>query len=206
MNQGKSRGIHTPAAGGEAGTPLGAGAPQTERITLWGVVQGVGFRPFVAKLAQRLGLSGEVQNTGGLARITLTDTAPRIDAFLRLLYEELPPPAEIVRCERLVLPALLHFEGFSISESAEGDDETNMLPADLPVCESCLAELRDPANPRWMHPFISCMSCGPRYTIVDRVPYDRDNTSMASFSMCGLCAGQYEDRRNRRYHAQTISC
>jgi hydrogenase maturation protein HypF len=205
MNQGKAP-DNNPVTGGETGTPRDAGAPQTERITLWGVVQGVGFRPFVAKLAHRLGMSGEVQNTGGLARISLTDTAPRIDAFLRLLYDELPPPAEIVRQERFVLPALLRFEGFSISESAAGDDETSMLPADLPVCESCLAEMRDPANPRWMHPFISCMSCGPRYTIVDRVPYDRDNTSMESFPMCALCASQYGDRENRRYHAQTISC
>jgi hydrogenase maturation protein HypF len=179
---------------------------RTESITLWGVVQGVGFRPFVAKLAHRLGMSGEVQNTGGLARITLTDTEARIAAFLRRLREELPPPAEIVRCERRVLPAFQSFEGFSISESAEGGDEANMLPADLPVCARCLAELRDPKNPRWMHPFISCMSCGPRYTIIDRVPYDRRNTSMEDFSMCALCEGQYGDRDDRRYHAQTISC
>jgi hydrogenase maturation protein HypF len=181
-------------------------APRTERITLWGVVQGVGFRPFVAKSAQRLGLSGEVRNAGGLAQIVLTDTEARIGDFLRLLQEELPPPAEIVRCERRVLPTRLKFTGFSITESAAGDDETSMLPADLPVCEHCLAELRDPANPRFLHPFISCMSCGPRYTIIDRVPYDRQNTSMAEFRMCALCAGQYGDPGDRRYHAQTISC
>jgi hydrogenase maturation protein HypF len=183
-----------------------ANAPRTERITLWGVVQGVGFRPIAAKLAQRLGMSGEVRNTGGLAQIVLTDTEARIAAFLRCLHAELPPPAEIVRCERRVLPALQRFEGFSISESAEGGDEASMLPADLPVCAHCLAELRDPANPRWMHPFISCMSCGPRYTIIDRVPYDRNNTSMADFHMCALCERQYGDRNDRRYHAQTISC
>ncbi|MDR2771020.1 MAG: Sua5/YciO/YrdC/YwlC family protein, partial [Clostridiales Family XIII bacterium] len=187
-------------------SPSAADALQTERITLWGVVQGVGFRPFVAKLAHRLGMSGEVQNTGGLAEIVLTDTEARIAAFLRRLQEELPPPAEIVRCERRVLPLRRDFEGFLISESAAGGDEASMLPVDLPVCERCLAELRDPANPRRLHPFISCMSCGPRYTIIDRVPYDRDNTSMADFRMCELCEKQYGDRNDRRYHAQTISC
>ncbi|MDR2296587.1 MAG: carbamoyltransferase HypF [Clostridiales Family XIII bacterium] len=196
MNRGKSSDNHNPSAE----------APRTEIVTLWGIVQGVGFRPFAAKLAQRLGMSGEVRNTGGLAQITLTDTEARIATFLRCLRAELPPPAEILRCERRVLPALQSFEGFSISESAEGGDEASMLPADLPVCAHCLAELRDPANPRWMHPFISCMSCGPRYTIIDRVPYDRHNTSMADFRMCPLCEGQYGDRSDRRYHAQTISC
>ncbi|MDR1247385.1 MAG: carbamoyltransferase HypF [Clostridiales Family XIII bacterium] len=179
---------------------------RTENITLWGIVQGVGFRPFVAKLAQRLGMSGEVQNAGGLARITLTDTEARIGDFLRLLQAELPPPAEIIRCERGILPELRDFDGFSISNSSTGDNETNMLPADLPVCDDCLAELRDPANHRWLHPFISCMSCGPRYTIIDRVPYDRDNTSMGDFRMCCLCKRQYGDCGDRRYHAQTISC
>ncbi|MDR2133399.1 MAG: acylphosphatase, partial [Clostridiales Family XIII bacterium] len=102
------------------GTSFREGAPRTERVTLWGVVQGVGFRPYVAKLAHRLGLRGEVRNEGGLVRITLTDTEARIDDVLRRLQGELPPPAEIVRCERLTLPALREFADFSISESAEG--------------------------------------------------------------------------------------
>jgi hydrogenase maturation protein HypF len=203
MNQGYN---HNSKTGGEAGARTFAKTLRTESVTLWGVVQGVGFRPFVAKLAHRLRMSGEVKNTGGLARITLTDTEARIGEFLRLLRAELPAPAEIVRCEREVLSELRDFDGFSISNSSAGGDETSMLPADLPVCDDCLAELRDPANPRWLHPFISCMSCGPRYTIIDRVPYDRDNTSMSDFRMCELCKRQYGDRSDRRYHAQTISC
>jgi hydrogenase maturation protein HypF len=205
MGRGKSSGDNS--IEGESGTVAsGAETSRTESVTLWGVVQGVGFRPFAAKLAHRFGMSGEVCNSGGLAHLTITDTDERIGEFLRILRAELPPPAEIVRCERMVLPERRDFDGFFISESFAGGDETTMLPEDLPVCDSCLAELRDPANPRWLHPFISCMSCGPRYTIIDCVPYDRDNTSMKNFRMCELCKRQYGDRGDRRYHAQTISC
>ncbi|MDD4565447.1 MAG: carbamoyltransferase HypF [Eubacteriales bacterium] len=178
---------------------------KTVKIKVWGIVQGVGFRPFVAKLADRYEMKGEVLNIGGLVETLLTDTHNRIQIFLEALRREKPLPAEIVhiRSEEV---EYRDFSGFTILNSDEGDDEAAMIPADLSICSDCLAELRDEKNPRYMHPFISCMVCGPRYTITDRIPYDRENTSMDEFPMCDFCHGEYIDRHNRRYHAQTISC
>ncbi len=177
----------------------------TERIRLWGIVQGVGFRPFVAKIADRLGMRGEVLNIGGLVDITVTDTPERIDAFIETLIKEKPGPSEIVHIKRHKLPRE-DFSAFTIIRSDEGDDEAAMIPADLAICPDCLRELYDKSNPRHLHPFISCQLCGPRYTIIDRIPYDRDNTSMIDFPMCDFCEGEYTDLHDRRHHAQTISC
>lgn len=178
---------------------------KTVKIKLWGIVQGVGFRPFVAKLADRNGMKGEVLNIGGLVDIVLTDTPNRIEAFIKALKEEKPVPAEIVHVKIEELE-LREFSSFTILDSDEGDDEAAMIPGDLSICPDCLAEMQDPQNPRYMHPFISCMVCGPRYTIIDRVPYDRENTAMFAFTMCEFCHGEYTNREDRRYHAQTISC
>lgn len=178
---------------------------KTVKIKIWGIVQGVGFRPFVAKLADRLGMKGEVLNIGGLVDVVLTDTPERIEAFITALKKEKPVPAEIVHIKIEELE-LRDFDNFIILDSDEGDDEAAMIPADLSICPDCLAELQDPENPRYMHPFISCMVCGPRYTIIDKIPYDRDNTAMIDFPMCDFCHGEYTDRQDRRYHAQTISC
>jgi len=178
---------------------------KTVKLKIWGIVQGVGFRPFAAKLADRLGMKGEVLNIGGLVDIALTDTPERIEAFVEALKREKPQPAEIVHI-KVEETEFREFGGFTILDSAEGDDEAAMIPADLSICPECLSELQDPENPRYMHPFISCMACGPRYTIIDRIPYDRDNTTMIDFPMCEFCHGEYTDREDRRYHAQTVSC
>lgn len=178
---------------------------RTERIKLWGIVQGVGFRPFVAKIADRLKMKGEVLNIGGLVEIVVTDTPDRIEGFLEAIEREKPAPSEIVHMKRTEEP-LRQFSGFTILDSGYGDDEAAMIPADLAICPKCLEEFRDPENPRYKHPFISCMICGPRYTIIDRIPYDRDNTTMIDFPMCDFCEKEYTDLRDRRYHAQTISC
>lgn len=177
----------------------------TEKIRLWGIVQGVGFRPFVAKIADRLSMKGEVLNIGGLVDITVTDTEARIGDFIDTLIREKPGPSEIVHIRRQKLP-LTEFDSFTIIKSDEGDDEAAMIPADLAICPDCLKELYDKDNPRYLHPFISCQLCGPRYTIIDRIPYDRDNTSMIDFPMCDFCEGEYTDLHDRRHHAQTISC
>ena len=177
----------------------------TEKITIWGIVQGVGFRPFIAKLADELGMKGEVRNAGGLVDIWVTDTPERIDAFVDAIGKGKPEPAEIVHIRRETM-ANKDFREFSIVKSGELDDEAPMIPADLALCPDCLKDLNDPDNPRYRHPFISCMACGPRYTIIDRLPYDRENTAMIDFPMCDFCNGEYTDRRDRRYHAQTISC
>lgn len=168
-------------------------------------MQGVGFRPFVAKLADRLGMKGEVLNIGGLVDVVLTDRQDRIEAFLSALKREKPVPAEIVHI-KIEEVAPRKFDSFVILDSDAGDDEAAMIPADLSICPDCLRELQDQENPRYMHPFISCMVCGPRYTIIDKIPYDRENTAMVEFPMCDFCHGEYTDRQDRRYHAQTISC
>jgi len=180
-------------------------AEQSERIKLWGIVQGVGFRPYVAKTADRFNMKGHVLNTGGLVEIILTDTPERISSFMDFLIENKPAPAEIVHVKREII-SHRHFDSFTIVQSGEGDDEIAMLPADLAICPDCLRELYTEGNPRFQHPFISCMLCGPRYTIIDRIPYDRNNTSMTDFPMCSSCSNEYANLTDRRYHAQTISC
>ena len=177
----------------------------TERIRLWGIVQGVGFRPYVAKVAAALGMKGTVSNIGGLVEIYVTDTEQRITAFLNTLIEQKPGPAEIVHVRRDPAP-LSVFEKFTILQSGEGEREVAMIPADIAVCPDCLREMYTASDRRHRHPFISCMVCGPRYTIVDRFPYDRDNTSMIDFPMCPQCETEYTMLKDRRYHAQTISC
>ena len=125
--------------------------------------------------------------------------------FIDAIRREKPTPSEIVHIKVDDMPDQ-SFYGFSIIDSAEGGDDAAMIPADLAICPDCLADLYDTSNPRYRHPFISCMACGPRYTIIDRIPYDRCNTAMDDFPMCDFCKGEYTDRRDRRYHAQTISC
>ena len=178
---------------------------QSERIKLWGIVQGVGFRPYVAKLAESFQMKGTVLNIGGLVEITVTDSAERISAFLHALIENKPGPSEIVHVKREVVE-YCEFDDFTIIASDEGGDEAAMIPADLAICPHCLEELYDRENLRYQHPFISCMVCGPRYTIIDHIPYDRDNTAMIDFPMCDFCEEEYTDLHDRRYHAQTISC
>ena len=180
-------------------------AEQSERIKLWGIVQGVGFRPYVAKTAAQLGMKGQVLNIGGLVDITVTDTPLRITEFIDTLIKNKPVPAEIVHIKRESV-SYREFDSFTIIKSGAGDDEAAMLPADLAICPDCLQELYESENPRYLHPFISCMVCGPRYTIIDRIPYDRENTSMVDFPMCSFCESQYTALNDRRYHAQTISC
>ena len=177
----------------------------TEKIKLWGIVQGVGFRPYVAKMADAMGMKGEVLNIGGLVEITVTDEPARIDEFVEALVAGKPGPSEIVHIKRQPME-LREFDGFTIIRSDEGDDEAAMIPADLAICPHCLEELYDKQNPRYRHPFISCQLCGPRYTIIDKIPYDRHNTTMVDFPMCDFCEGEYTDLKDRRHHAQTISC
>ncbi|MDO4542708.1 MAG: carbamoyltransferase HypF, partial [Bacillota bacterium] len=178
---------------------------KTVLIRIWGIVQGVGFRPFIAKLADKCCIKGNVRNIGGLVDITLTATPENINTFVERIKKEKPEPAEIVHIKVEDIP-YQEFSDFLIINSGEGDDEASMIPADLAICPDCLEDLFDQGNPRYRHPFISCMACGPRYTIIDKIPYDRENTAMVDFPMCDFCDGEYTDRQDRRYHAQTISC
>ena len=177
----------------------------TEKIKLWGIVQGVGFRPFVVKLALKMKMKGQVLNLGGLVEIILTDEKKAIDNFIEEIIKQKPKPAEIVHIKREIIDTI-EFSDFSIIQSGEGDDEAAMIPADLGICEDCKNEMMDDKNPRFEHPLISCMVCGPRYTIIDKIPYDRENTRMRDFNMCEMCLREYTHKEDRRYHAQTVSC
>ncbi len=176
----------------------------TKKITVWGAVQGVGFRPFVFLLAKKHNIVGSVKNHGGLVEIIVQGTQGNVDAFLKALKA-----ADCANCELTRLEAedtaFSGFDDFKIIES-DANDQTAIVPPDLAVCPDCQRELYDSADRRFGNPFISCMSCGPRYSIIKSLPYDRENTSMDDFSMCGACKAEYTLPQNRRFYAQTISC
>ncbi len=187
------------------GTPQGGGVIR-RRLLLRGFVQGVGFRPHVHNLACSLGLSGFVRNTGQGLEIEVQGPAAAVAGFSRALRDEGPEPATVLACEEEdIAPA--EERGFVILASRQdGAAAMVMVPPDLAVCPACLAEMRDPGNRRYRHPFINCTACGPRYTILASLPYDRAATSMAAFTMCSACRREYEDPADRRFHAQPNCC
>jgi len=177
-----------------------------ERITVEGEVQGVGFRPFVYRLARELGVGGFVRNEGaGLlieAECGAGDGA--LERFVRRLGEAPPPGARIESIARAPLPARGESR-LRIAASAGAPALPRVVP-DRVACAECLAEVRDPASRFFDYPFTNCTACGPRYSIVDRVPYDRAATAMAGFAMCAACRHEYEDPGSRRFHAQPVAC
>ncbi|MCK4910540.1 MAG: carbamoyltransferase HypF, partial [Thermodesulfovibrionales bacterium] len=171
-------------------------------IRVLGTVQGVGFRPFVYSLATAMGLRGYVSNTSEGVRIEVEGEG--VSEFLERLEAEAPPLARISEViSEPVTPQ--DYEIFQINESADGDSFTLVSP-DVATCEDCLRELADPEDRRHGYPFINCTNCGPRYSITERVPYDRPNTTMRAFTMCPECQGEYEDPSNRRMHAVPNAC
>ena len=152
------------------------------KIKVCGIVQGVGFRPLVYRAARELGLKGWVRNVGGDVEIVAQASKTALDRFLSDLKENKDQRYEIINMETEDLP-VSDLENFVIIPSGEAK-EISMIPADLPVCPQCLKELADPSDRRYGNPFISCMACGPRYTIIEEMPYDRDNTVMKDFPMC----------------------
>lgn len=176
----------------------------TCHITVLGVVQGVGYRPFVARLAERLGVRGTVKNSGGVVEIDAEAEAECIRRFVHELAHSAPRGAQVSRvlAEETESRA---FDGFAIIESERQSDETPLFPPDLPICDDCLRELYAPGDRRHGYPFISCVACGPRYSILERLPYDRCNITMDAFPMCPACEAEYTTETRRR-HAQTISC
>jgi hydrogenase maturation protein HypF len=174
-------------------------------VAIFGVVQGVGFRPFVYRLARRLGLAGWVRNSGAGVDIHIeANDAAAIEAFLRGLIEELPPLARIERQSLRAAP-FRSFKEFTVRKSGKGGRFVFISP-DIATCSACLRDIEDPADRRFGYPFTNCTDCGPRYTIVRALPYDRPNTTMAGFPMCPDCAGEYRDPGDRRYHAQPVAC
>ena len=175
------------------------------RLDITGVVQGVGFRPAVARIAAEFGLSGWVYNDAGSVHCEFEGTEDLIDAAVAALRDRPPPMARIDSLSVLALDPC-GADGFQIVESRAADGSRTLVPPDIAACADCLREMRDPADRRYRHPFITCTNCGPRYTVITDLPYDRPATTMAEFPMCGACAVEYQDPADRRYHAQTIAC
>ena len=178
------------------------------RITVLGIVQGVGFRPFIYRIAVKNGLSGYVRNRGdSCVEIVVEGDENNIRSFLRDIVEKKPPLARIYEIITTPINEGGGYSGFRIVESTEKADLVgSVIPPDVATCDECLAEMRDPFNPRYNYFFITCVNCGPRFTIIERTPYDRENTTMREFPMCDFCRSEYIDQANRRFHAQTIAC
>jgi len=179
---------------------------QRRRITIQGTVQGVGFRPFVYRLALEEGLTGLVRNEGRGVLIEVQGPREALDRFGDRLPAELPAPGRIVSTETEDAQAVGGKGAFVIAASRASDDLSVSLAPDGWTCPDCLAEMADPAERRHRYPFTNCTRCGPRYTITRALPYDRPNTTMAVFTMCGDCRREYEDPVDRRHHAQPIAC
>ncbi|MHA7959223.1 carbamoyltransferase HypF [Streptomyces sp. L500] len=186
-------------------TTAAGASPVRCRLVVRGTVQGVGFRPFVHGLARELGLSGYVVNDPE-GVVTEVEGAPEpVRAFCERLTAAPPPLAVVVSVSRRALPARGGGAGFAILPSGTGPGRTR-VPPDAALCADCLAELTDPADRRHRHPFITCTHCGPRFTLVTGLPYDRPRTTMAAFPLCERCAGEYADPADRRFHAQPVCC
>ncbi|MGB1092231.1 MAG: acylphosphatase, partial [Oceanobacter sp.] len=198
-----------------------AATKQAERIIqVSGRVQGVGFRPYVWQLANQLGLNGDVCNDGGQVRIRVSGATVQLDEFIRRLPDEAP---ELARIHSVEVLANSEFS-FDLSSCESGHDSDcesgfQILPSsdshslqqraiapDTAPCEHCLNELFDPGNRRYGYPFINCTQCGPRYSLMRQLPYDRANTSMAEFELCDACGEEYQNPADRRFHAQPNAC
>lgn len=174
-------------------------------IDIQGIVQGVGFRPFVYQRAVRLGLKGIVSNTSDGVFIHVEGPCDSIRSFIDGFSVDLPPLARIHRLTQTPA-ALFGYDTFHIASSVEGIRRNTLIAPDACICDDCLKELFDPTDRRYRYPFINCTHCGPRYTIIDDIPYDRPHTSMKGFRMCSQCQAEYDDPMDRRFHAQPNAC
>ena len=187
-------------------TPCSSGTTaQARRLLLSGRVQGVGFRPFVYRLAQSLHLCGWVRNRVGRVEIHIEGDADSLQAFKRRLFQQAPALA-VPRLESCTPAGLEALQDFSIRESVAAGSVQIHVPPDLFTCDACLAELYTPADRRWHYPFINCTQCGPRYTLIRSMPYDRDATTMAGFALCEQCRAEYTNPADRRFHAEPVAC
>ena len=173
------------------------------KILAQGIVQGVGFRPYIYRLAKDLKLNGYVRNLGNIVEIIIE--GENTSKFQKRLNEELPPIARIdsVKIEEIKLN---NYDDFKIIESSDTQSGVSVIPADIAICDKCLSEIRNPKDRRYKYPFNACTNCGPRFTVIENVPYDRERTSMEEFPLCDECLKEYKQPLDRRYHGEAICC
>ena len=176
-------------------------------ILVSGIVQGVGFRPTVYRIATDLNLNGSIRNLGNIVEIILEGNESEVSKFKDLLFKSLPPIAKIDTYEEkdnnILTP---NYNEFLILESEDNYDGTSVIPPDVGICNKCLDEITDSTNRRYKYPFNACCDCGPRFTVIESVPYDRDKTSMDDFPLCDECKREYKNPLDRRYHAEAMCC
>src|SRR6266545_7221818 len=175
------------------------------RVVIRGAVQGVGFRPFVYRLATELGLAGWVNNSPQGVFIGVEGDQVELKSFLLRIEREKPPRSFIQNLESSFLDPK-GFTGFEIRESDSAGEKTALVLPDIAVCPDCLNDISGPNNRRHRYPFTNCTNCGPRFSIIESLPYDRANTTMKKFVMCAECAEEYENPLDRRFHAQPNAC
>ena len=186
-------------------SPAPASAPVRLKVAIRGAVQGVGFRPFVFRLAEELKLTGWVNNSPQGVFIEAEGSRGELQKFLLRLESEKPPRSSIQSLEPLWLDAV-GFNKFEIRPSDDSGDKSAFILPDIATCPDCLREILDPANRRFRYPFTNCTNCGPRFSLIESLPYDRAGTSMKKFAMCPACQAEYDDPRDRRFHAQPNAC
>ena len=186
-------------------TPATAVSRERVRIVVRGAVQGVGFRPFVYRLATELGLAGWIVNSAQGVVIEIEGASDRVSGFAGRLRTEKPARAIIQSCESSHLDAR-GYDKFEIRESTDHGGKSALILPDIATCDDCLREIFDPGDRRFRYPFANCTNCGPRFSIIEALPYDRANTSMKKFEMCVDCAREYCDPANRRFHAEPTAC
>src|SRR5664280_2172806 len=184
-------------------TPAAGGARL--KLAVRGAVQGVGFRPFIYRLASELGLRGWVSNSPQGVFIEVEGGRTALEKFLLRIESEKPPRSFIQSLEISWLDAA-GYKDFEIRKSETGGDKTALVLPDIATCPDCLREIFEPENRRYRYPFTNCTNCGPRFSIIESLPYDRANTAMKNFTMCPQCQAEYNDPHNRRFHAQPNAC
>ena len=175
-------------------------------IKIHGIVQGVGLRPFMHRLVRQYGLAGSIRNTSSGVELELEGEREALEAFLRELPKRAPKLALIEQIEAEYGLPPRGLTGFTILQSHAEEKRNTLVSPDIGICEDCRRELLDPRDRRFRYPFINCTNCGPRFTIIRDLPYDRALTSMGRFPMCPDCDREYHDIENRRYHAQPDAC
>ena len=177
---------------------------KTFRVEVKGLVQGVGFRPFIYRLASGLGLSGSVENRNDGVSVLVNCDERQVEQFVRCIRESAPPASNIESVAFEEVP-LLEMQGFQIVKSRSFSDTVTDVSPDIAVCDDCLGDMKTQSN-RIDYPFVNCTNCGPRFTIIKDLPYDREKTTMRDFRMCSSCRGEYDDITDRRFHAQPVAC